>query len=83
MSNLFKSFNTSNGFVAQVPLELRSERWSVVVLDLEETLRKSQLFPSTYPLEQAHTIKSLTLCANVAIRGVYTSDNVYESVTLP
>ena len=41
ISNLFKNFNTSNGFVAQVPLELKNNCWTVVVLDIYELLKKS------------------------------------------
>jgi hypothetical protein len=41
VSNLFKNFNTSNGFVAQVPLELKNNCWTVVVLDIYELLKRS------------------------------------------
>ena len=41
VSNLFKAFNTSNGFVIQVPLELRTERWTVVCLDVSDIIAKS------------------------------------------
>lgn len=34
VSNLFKHFQTSNGFVIQAPLELKTDRWTVVCLDL-------------------------------------------------
>jgi hypothetical protein len=54
VSNLFKSFNQSNGFVIQVPLDLRLDRWSIVCLDLLELMTRSQLFPPTYSLEGAH-----------------------------
>jgi WD repeat-containing protein 90 len=83
VSNLFKSFNSSSGFVIQVPLDLRLERWTVVVLDIVELMYRSQLFPTSYSLEGAHSLKSMTLCSNVQIRGVYTSDNEYDFVTLP
>lgn len=83
VSNLFKTFGTSNGFVVQVPLELKSDRWSCIILDLEELIKRSALFPPTYQVEGCHTLKSMTLCANLQIRGVYTSDNLYEVETLP
>ncbi len=38
VSNLFKGANTSNGFVVQVPLELRTEKWTVVCLDICDIL---------------------------------------------
>jgi len=39
ISNLFRKFDTQNGFVAQVPLELKNNCWTVVVLDVYEILR--------------------------------------------
>ena len=54
VSNLFKNFNTSNGFVAQVPLELKNNCWTVVVLDAYELLKKSKILPSTYLIEGSY-----------------------------
>jgi Protein of unknown function (DUF667) len=82
-SNLFKAFNHSNGFVIQVPLDLHADRWTVVQLDLTELFARSHMFPATYNLEGAHSLKSLTLCANTHLRGVYTSDNAYDFVNMP
>jgi hypothetical protein len=67
----------------QVPLEVRSEKWTVACLDITELLKRSQLFPSTFNVEGAHSLKSMTLCSNIQVRGVYTGDNVYDYVTLP
>jgi hypothetical protein len=83
VSNLFKSFNQSNGFVVQVPLDLRLERWTVVCIDLPEMFKRSGLFPQQYQVEGGYALKSVTLCANIQIKGVYTSDNEYDIVTLP
>lgn len=83
VSNLFKSFNTSNGFVLQVPLDLTSDRWTVACIDVSDLLARARLFPASYSIEGAHTIRSVQLCANVEVRGVYTSDNEYDFVTLP
>ena len=44
---------------------------------------KSSLFPSNYKIDGAHSLKSMNLCANIQVRGVYTSDNVYDYITLP
>jgi hypothetical protein len=54
ISNLFKNFNTSNGFVAQVPLELLNNQWTVVVLDIFEILKKSAILPPTYIIEGSY-----------------------------
>ena len=83
ISNLFKNFNTQNGFVAQVPLELKNNCWSVVVIDLYEILKQSKIMPSTYLIDGSYQIRSINVCANTHIRGVFTSDNMYDFVTLP
>lgn len=41
------------------------------------------MFPSNFSVEGSHSLKSLLLCANIQVRGVYTSENVYDYVTLP
>jgi hypothetical protein len=46
-------------------------------------MQKSQIFPSTFSVEGAHSLKSILLCANIQVRGVYTSDNLYDYVTMP
>ena len=54
MSNLYKNFATSNGFVAQVPLELKNNCWSIVVIDLFDILKKSNILPPTYMIEGSY-----------------------------
>ena len=46
-------------------------------------LKISGLLPKNYVIESSYQIKGLTLCANSIVRGVYTSDNEYDFVTLP
>jgi hypothetical protein len=82
-SNLYKKVSTQNGFVMQVPLNLDINRWTVVVFDIYQLLQQSRLLPSTYLVEGSYQIKGLTLCANSIVRGVFTSDNLYDFVTLP
>ena len=67
----------------QVPLNLDINRWTVVVYDMYELLKYSRLLPASYLIEGSYQIKGLTLCANSMVRGVYTSDNLYDFVTLP
>jgi len=83
VSNLFKNFNTSNGFVAQVPLELKNNCWTVVVLDIYELLKRSDILPPSYLIDGSYQIRSVNICANTHIRGIFTSDNMYDFVTLP
>lgn len=82
-SNLYKQVATQNGFVMQIPLNLDVDRWTVVVFDLQNLLKVSRLLPATYLIEGSYQIKTLTLCANSMVRGVFTSDNEYDFVTLP
>lgn len=83
ISNLFKNFSTANGFVVQMPLELKNNCWTVVVIDIIETLKRSSILPSTYLLGGSYLVKSVTICANAHVRGVFTSDTLYDFVTLP
>ena len=43
----------------------------------------SRLLPASYIIEGSYQIKSMTICANSQVRGVYTTDNEYDFVTLP
>ena len=43
----------------------------------------SRLLPASYIIEDNYQIRSLTMCANSMVRGVFTSDNEYDFVTLP
>lgn len=67
----------------QVPLSLDIDRWTVVVFDLYEILSLSGVLPASYRIDNGYQIKSLILCANMHVRGVYTSDNLYDFVTMP
>jgi len=82
-SNLYKQFSTQNGMTMQVPLSLDLNRWTVAVFDIYNLLSMSGLLPPTYTIHGGYSIKSVTMCANCMVRGVYTSDNLYDFVTLP
>ena len=40
-------------------------------------------FGLPYGFENSFSIKMITMCANGIYRGIYTSDNEYDFVTLP
>jgi WD repeat-containing protein 90 len=82
-SNLYKSMSTQNGFSIQVPLNLDMNRFTVVVLDIYDILKQSKLLPNDYQIPGSYQIKSIMICACSVVRGVYTSDNLYDFVTLP
>jgi hypothetical protein len=62
-----------------------ADRWTVLCVDLQDTLQASPIFTkgAVASFEKCHLVKSVQVCANLSIRGVYTSDNVYDWVTLP
>lgn len=43
----------------------------------------SKLLPQNYIIEGSYQIKGITLCANSVVRGLFTSDNEYDFMTLP
>jgi len=66
-----------------VPLEIPHQKWATVRIDIQALLEQSQIFAPNYKIEGCHQLKSMTLCANSLLRGVYTSDNEYEFHNLP
>jgi hypothetical protein len=82
-SNLYKQVSTQNNFAIQLPVSVDIDRWTVIVLDLVNILRMSRLLPNSYIIEDSFQVKGITLCANSVVRGVFTSDNEYDFVTLP
>ena len=66
-----------------MPLNLDMNRFTVVVFDIVEILRQSQLLPVDFIIQGGYQIKSIMICACSVVRGVFTSDNLYDFVTLP
>jgi len=58
-------------------------RWTVVVFDIYELLKLSGLLPANYMIQGCYQVKSITVCACSVVRGIYTSENLYDFVTLP
>lgn len=75
VSNIFRGAKTASAL--QVPCTLGS-RWTVLCLDVREIMRVEGLEHL-----QNQTLKGLTLCANMTVRGVYTSNIQYTPKTLP
>ena len=76
LSNLFKETKLTNAGL-QISCHL-SEKWTVVVLDLKSLFEN---FIGSHI--SAHVLKSLTVCSTLFVKGVYTSDNLYQSGNLP
>lgn len=75
ISNIFRGAKASSAL--QVPCTLGT-RWTVLCLDLMEMLRTEGL-----EYLQNHALRGVTICANMTIRGVYTSNILYTPKTLP
>ena len=75
ISNIFKGAKTASAL--QIACTLGG-RWTVLCVDLREVLR-------TEGLEhlQNQVLKGVMLCANMTVRGVYTSNIQYTPKTLP
>lgn len=76
LSNLFKETKLTNSGL-QIACHL-GEKWAVVVLDMKGLLTKF-----IGPHISTHTLKSVTICSNIFVKGVYTSDNLYDCSNLP
>ena len=48
-----------------------------------EILKKSSILPPTYLIDGSYSIRSINICANTHIRGIFTSDKLYDFVTIP
>ena len=53
-SNLYNKISSQNDFCLQVPLNLDLNRWTVVVLDMYELLKKCKFLPSTYMIQNCY-----------------------------
>lgn len=54
-----------------------------MVFDIVDLLKRSGLLETTYSIPESYTIRSITLCGNSHVRGVYTSDQEHDHVTFP
>ncbi len=67
----------------QVPLNLDVNRWTVMVFDIYQLLLLSGILPADYLVANSHEVKQITLTSCCSVRGIFTSDNLYDFVTLP
>lgn len=66
---------TFRGLNVSVPMTL-SSKWSVVAVDLNQIVRRASRDSFKY-------LRRITLGSSMYVRGVYTSDNMYSSSSLP
>lgn len=80
ITNMQKEYAVSGGNTLKIPFHVDRTLWTILCIDLEDHLENKGLFPkgAVKSFRDAHIIKSIELCANATIRGVYTSPNVYD-----
>lgn len=79
-STVHKVEKVSSQGVLQMPLELKSNKWSIIVIDLHELCGKY------LKLDEARLnfeLKGLEIRAHSRIKNVYLSDNLYDPSRLP
>ena len=83
LSTLFQSVKRSAGNVLQIPLK-QTDLWKILCQDAYRLFEKNYMLPkSNQKRKHAMELRTITLCSNVFVRGVYTSDNLYNSDNLP
>lgn len=81
LSNLYKEFKNMNGTSLQLPLQLQSNKWHLVCVNIQNILETNKVFSSSQP--QKFLLRSFQVCASVQVKGVYTSDIQYTVSSLP
>jgi hypothetical protein len=70
-----------NGTSLQLPLQLPSNKWHLVCVNIQNILETNKVFSSSQP--QKFLLRSFQVCASVQVKGVYTSDIQYTVSNLP
>jgi len=78
ISNIYKE-EKYNQFSIQVPLTLPKDKWTVVCLDTEGYLNRYRHAKEN----EKHFLRSLTVCANIYVSRIATSDKVFDYESLP
>lgn len=85
ITNMDKEYSVSGGNVLKIPYQIDRPVWTIACIDLEHHLENYGLFAkgAVKSFRGCHTIKSIQVCANLVLRGIYTSPNVYDWDSLP
>ena len=80
-----KEYSVSGGNVLKIPYHTERSVWTIICIDLEHHLENFGLFPkgAIKSFSGCHIIKGIQVCANLVIRGIYTSPNIYDWDSLP
>ena len=78
-STFYKSVKVSQQKVVQLPLELKSSKWTVMVVDLYGLCEKH----FSNEVRMSFRLESVTVRANSKVRGIYQSDSLFDPFTMP
>lgn len=79
ISNMFKEENYDN-LTIRVPAKLKDNKWTALCLDSKALLEKHSCIKS---LKEATLLKTVTICANIKISKIVTSDKIYDPQSFP
>lgn len=79
VSNMFRE-ESYDRMTIHVPLQLGENRWSVVCIDSKGLMKRHGAIKD---LQEKTLLKSVTICANMKISKVVTSDKLYDYTTFP
>ena len=86
-TNMDKDYSIAGGNTLKIPYVCgdKGGRWTIVCIDIQHHLEHYGLFTKNALKSYVgvHTLRGVQLCSNISVRGIYTSDNVYEWSTLP
>ena len=60
-----------------------TDSWGTIVVDVQKIMEQTQLYPESFEIKGSHQLKILTLNSFLNVRGVFTSDNLYQKHNLP
>jgi len=71
----------TTGNVLQIPFKNEIlNKWTILIIDVEYYLENFDFFqPGLYKsLKNMFRLKSLNICSNLSVRGVYASNQLYD-----
>lgn len=93
-SNLYKTVKVISDYTVQIPFKENLNKWAIILIDAKAIVRELLVFAQqgkkekyiiNIPDEKHLDIEltSIQICAKLFVRGIYTSDNLYNVKTLP
>lgn len=85
LTNLYPEERLVSPISFMIPVEMTSTpKWTIACLDFEHYLDYFQLVKKSLRFDKnLYKLKSFQICANVTIRGIFTSNKLYDLRNLP